>query len=98
MPASRAARLECWHFGMRVAANSRASSAVFDAIRHSRIPMDLSSWPGANRSDALWYREDLQRRRGGEDAALLALACTVEQVLGLPEAMVSIMRISAMQE
>lgn len=48
------------------------ASAVFDAMRDSREPMDLSSWRGANRSDTGWYREDLQRRQGGKDAVLCA--------------------------
>ena len=34
--------------------------------------MDLSSWLGANHSDAEWHREDLQRRQGGKDAVLCA--------------------------
>ena len=45
------------------------SSAVFDAMRHLMKPMDFSSWLGANRSDAVWHREDLQRRQGGKGAA-----------------------------
>ena len=34
--------------------------------------MNLSSWLGANHSDAEWHREDLQRRQGGKDAVLCA--------------------------
>jgi hypothetical protein len=45
-----------------------SSSAVFDAVQHLKKPMDLSSWLGANHSDAQWHREDLQRRQGDEDA------------------------------
>jgi hypothetical protein len=48
------------------------ASAVFDAVRHLRKPMDLLSWLGANRSDTGGYREELQRRQGGKDAALCA--------------------------
>ncbi len=32
--------------------------------------MDLGLWLGANRSDTLWYREDLQRRHGVKEAVL----------------------------
>jgi len=41
-------------------------------VQHLRKPMDLSSWLGANRSDAQWHREDLQRRQGGKGAVLCA--------------------------
>jgi len=30
--------------------------------------MDLVVWLGANRSDAGWHREDLQRRQAAKDA------------------------------
>ncbi len=30
--------------------------------------MDSALWPGANRSDTSWYREDLQQRHRAEDA------------------------------
>jgi predicted nucleic acid-binding Zn-ribbon protein len=48
------------------------ASAVIDAVRHLRKPMDLLSWLGANRSDTRRYREDLQRRQGSRDAVLCA--------------------------
>jgi diguanylate cyclase (GGDEF)-like protein len=32
-------------------------------------PADLPAWQGANHSDTKWYREDLQRRHAGKDAA-----------------------------
>jgi hypothetical protein len=34
--------------------------------------MALPFWLGANHNDALWHREDLQRRQGGKDAVLCA--------------------------
>jgi hypothetical protein len=34
--------------------------------------MDLLSWLGANRRDTHRYREDSQRRQGGEGAVLCA--------------------------
>ena len=43
-----------------------------DAVQHLRKPMDSPSWPGPNHSDAQWHRQDLQRRRGGDDAVLCA--------------------------
>jgi len=49
-----------------------APGAVFDAVQHSRKPMDLSSWLGASRSDTRRYREDSQQRQGGKDAVLCA--------------------------
>jgi hypothetical protein len=47
-----------------------AASVVLHAGRDLRKPMDLRPWLGANRSDARWHREDLQRRHGGKDAVL----------------------------
>ena len=44
-----------------------------DAVQHLRKPMDSPSWPGPNLSDAQWHRQDLQRRRGGDDAVLCAV-------------------------
>jgi hypothetical protein len=35
---------------------------VFDARRNLMKPMDLAVWLGANHSDAVLHREDLQRR------------------------------------
>jgi len=32
--------------------------------------MDFFVWLGANHSDALWHREDLQRRQAEKDAVL----------------------------
>ncbi len=48
------------------------ASVVLHTVRHLRKPMDLGLWPGANRSDTEWYREDLQRRHGAKDAVLCA--------------------------
>jgi hypothetical protein len=45
---------------------------VLQAVMHSRKPMDLPAWQGANRSNAPWRCEDLQRGHGGKDAVLCA--------------------------
>ena len=55
--------------GKRTIAAGQAS-AVFHAVRNLRKPMDLFGWLGANRSDAEWHREDLQRRQADKDVAL----------------------------
>jgi len=41
---------------------------VFDAMWNSRKPMDWVVWTGANPSDALLHREDLQRSQATQDA------------------------------
>jgi hypothetical protein len=49
---------------------SNLPSAVFDARRNLRKPMDLVVWLDANHSDARWHREDLQRRQAAKGAVL----------------------------
>jgi len=53
-----------------IVAAERRSSAVFDAVWNCRKPMDWVVWPGANHSDALLHRTDLQRRQSTQDAVL----------------------------
>ncbi len=54
------------------AAQREALMRAFHSCAALKKPMDLSSWLGANRSDAQWHREDLQRRQGGKGAVLCA--------------------------
>ena len=53
---------------IQAADNETMASAGFDAVQHLRKPMDFSSWPSANHSDAEWHCGDLQSRQGGKDA------------------------------
>jgi hypothetical protein len=51
------------------------AGAVFDAVWNLRKPMDLAVWLGANHSDALLHREELQRRQAAKDAVSCSTPC-----------------------
>ncbi|MFO1333169.1 MAG: hypothetical protein U1E95_12045 [Rubrivivax sp.] len=72
VPKAAIDRLCGWRGLVCCTARNTGTSAVFHSVQHLRKPMDLSFWLGANRSDAQWHREDLQRRQGGKGAVLRA--------------------------
>ena len=48
---------------------------MFRAVWNLRKPVGLDVWLGANRSDAYWHRENLQRRQAAKDAVLCSTQC-----------------------
>lgn len=46
--------------------------------------MDFASGLGANRSDSLWYREDLQRRHEAKDVGFMCMDIGRTTLVGEP--------------